>query len=60
MRTLYPPQHRYESSLSIYAVISTQTAHPCGLADTEEYSILCPGDNLQYGATLTQKRHYGA
>ncbi len=30
------PQHRDASCMSIYALILTQTAQPCGPADTEE------------------------
>ncbi len=34
---LYQPRHRDASSLSIYALIWTQTAHPCGHADSEVF-----------------------
>ncbi len=54
---LYQPGHKDASSSLIYALILTQTAHPCGPAKSEH--ILRPGDNLQNGATLTQRRHYG-
>ncbi len=34
---IYQPLNRDEYSSSIYALIVTETAHPCGPADTEEY-----------------------
>ncbi len=34
--------------------------HPCVEDDTEECTHMHPGDNLQNGVTLTQRRRYGA